>query len=368
MIGLILKSVRSRSVEYVAAIILIAAAAAAIRVQQSLAATAESQVHDLAHQLGNNILVLSENADLSSYYTLRYGDDSMPDTYPAKVSASAIGGKVKGMTPRLYGNVEIDGRELVLVGQKGVERAIPRAVSPGAIASAWGVAAATALGLSEGDVVRAGGKDLEVSLIAPGLTGGMSMAVFTELGVAQDILDRRGEINAIHMGGCWCSIDITTLAASVEKVLPGTRAITAEGVLASQIESHASVKRYSKVLSVMAAFLVAGVIAVLISFQIRRQIREIGLLLAIGARPAAVTLFFMIVAGVVGTLGVLGGFYLGVPLAARVLSLFNGPALAAAPGVLGRPLLVAILISLAAAFFPARRAATLDPTTVLREI
>ncbi len=367
MVRLFFKCVRARWFEFLAAVLVIAVVVSTVIVQHSLAISAENEIHDLAHRLGDNILVLSEKVELSDFYMLRFGDDSMPESYPRLALSSSIGQQIKGMVSRLYGNWEVQGVPLIVVGQSGITRAFPTDKSSAA-ASVWGDRAAKELSLNQGDIITIGNVNLEVSFIAEGLTDDMDLGIFTELEVAQRIFGRPETINAIHVSGCWCSIDIPALARQVEDVLPGTRAIAAEAILASQVQSQKSVQRYSKVLELVAILLVGGIIAALISSQVRRQVREIGLFLAVGAQPFIITGYFIVLAALVGLIGGLTGFLLGSPITEHLASQLVGRPLAVSNGILLPLVASATAASIAASFFPAHRAATVDPTTALREI
>ena len=39
------------------------------------------------------------------------------------------------------------------------------------------------------------------------------------LAAAQRVLGRPGELSALRLGGCWCRIDVATLAGEVEKLV-----------------------------------------------------------------------------------------------------------------------------------------------------
>jgi putative ABC transport system permease protein len=96
--------------------------------------------------------------------------------------------------------------------------------------------------------------------------------------------------------------------------------------------------------------------------------REIGTLMALGADSFLVLRIFLLKALLLGLAGGVGGYVLGTALAVAL-----GPHLAGVP-VLPMPILAlwAVVISagltLAASYFPARRAARLDPCATLQEI
>lgn len=367
MIRLFFHSVKSRWFEYVAGGAVVAVVVAALVVQQSLSASAENQIHDLAHNLGNNMLVVPAETDLFDFYTQRYDDATMPEDYPDKIRSSSLGRHIRRIQPQLFGNLEVDGVPLILVGQKGLFRSTgpPGSSIPFAV---LGDEAANHLDLAPGDTLIAGGESLVVKKVARSLPDGYDMAVLTELSVAQRILGRPGVINAMRMGGCWCRTDVPALAVDVQNLLPGTRAVTVAGVMKSQTGIIAKVKKYSKVLYGLAILLIAGITAALTSGQLRRQIREIGLLLAIGARSSSVIVLFILMAALVGSVGAAMGLLLGIPLTEYFTSRLIGYSLPISDIQFAPILALTIGVSIVSALVPALRAARLDPTIVLREL
>ena len=72
MFYFIVKSLRSRWFEYLLGALLIAPAGAVITSQRSLSASVEGKIHDLAHRLGKNMLVVPAKTDLSRFYELEF--------------------------------------------------------------------------------------------------------------------------------------------------------------------------------------------------------------------------------------------------------------------------------------------------------
>ena len=96
--------------------------------------------------------------------------------------------------------------------------------------------------------------------------------------------------------------------------------------------------------------------------------REIGTLMALGAESSLILRIFLLKALLLGLVGGISGFAIGTVVAVTL-----GPRLAGVP-VLPMPVLAvwAVLISagiaLAASYFPARRAARLDPCATFQEV
>jgi putative ABC transport system permease protein len=96
--------------------------------------------------------------------------------------------------------------------------------------------------------------------------------------------------------------------------------------------------------------------------------REIGTLMALGADSFLILRIFLLKALLLGFVGGVCGYLLGTVLAVTL-----GPKLAGVP-VLPMPMLalwatvISVVLALAASYFPARRAARLDPCSTFQEI
>lgn len=103
----------------------------------------------------------------------------------------------------------------------------------------------------------------------------------------------------------------------------------------------------------------------MVSLAVRQRTREIGIRIAVGARPAQVTRMFLTSGVSVGTLALM----LGLPLSVFAVKLGLSPVFTPE----GKPLQVGILIAAtqlavicAASWVPARRATLPDPVRTLR--
>jgi putative ABC transport system permease protein len=185
------------------------------------------------------------------------------------------------------------------------------------------------------------------------------------------------------------------LASDPSKVNDITTQLQNDGFFA--FSSQAIVDRLNSTFSVLQGFVGAvGVIALAIAgtgiantliTAIYERTREIGLMKAVGATDDQVMAVFLAEAGAIGGLGGLGGTLLGwlVALAANVLvQQYYLPTLTASSGgtttstaasgtliaapawlLIGVPFF-AVFMGVAAGWYPARRAASLDPVVALR--
>lgn len=367
---ILLGGLRARWLEHLLAAAAIAAAVGAAVSIHGLATTAERRVHKLAHDLGNNMLVVPKGMAMADFHALRFGKEGMSDSFPAKIRASDIGRHISSIQALLYGNSEAAGVPLVLVGGKSYSRQRPPSDWAPAGSVLLGRSIAARLGLGERTQLVLGAFRLAVQGVLHRPPNGLDMGAFMSLGVAQNILGREGELNAMRLAGCWCSIDVPALGAKVERLLPGTQAITVAGVLKAQKGTVSIVRRYKAVIPAVAVMIVGAIIVLMTAGQVRRQTREIGLLLAMGAQPGVVVGSIVGRSALVGAVGGALGWLLGVPVSNWLAGHLGG--------VWGRlvdfsfPQWLAVSISVAAiaaiaSLLPAWRAACIEPALVLRE-
>lgn len=364
MIRLVIGDLRRRWLEYLMGASAISVVIAALVVQRAMSVSAEESIHELAHKLGKNMLVVPAATDLGEFYRQRYDRSALPSDAVDRIRGAEMGAHIRTAESRLYGNATVNREAVIVVGRDG-RWPLPSG-NDGAPALA-GAEAARRLGVGVGATVTIGGVPLRIIDVIDSAPEGLDNAVFVPLATAQQALGRPGEVNALQLGGCWCRVDVPTLAANVEKLLPGSRALTVAGMAKAQKGSVATMARYSSMLHVAGGSLVAAVVAALVSSQARRRVREVGLLIAIGLPPVRVVSTMVLQSGVVGLLGALGGWLLAVPatrhLATRLLGVPVVPSAELLIPVLAATVLLSVLVALA----PAWRASTLDPTVVLRE-
>jgi putative ABC transport system permease protein len=103
----------------------------------------------------------------------------------------------------------------------------------------------------------------------------------------------------------------------------------------------------------------------MVGYSVSQHTKEIGVRMALGARPINVVLLMLRRSSTSIILGVGGGILLGVLLSKVLSSLLEGLTLLD-PLVLAAIALILAFVALAAAYLPARRAAKIDPVVALR--
>jgi ABC-type antimicrobial peptide transport system permease subunit len=136
--------------------------------------------------------------------------------------------------------------------------------------------------------------------------------------------------------------------------------------LASQIERSLFKERLMVILTTIFSTLALSLAAIglygLMSYSVTSRTREIGVRLALGARPSHV--LRMVLGAAIRMVG--AGLVVGLPLALLLSRLVQGMMFGVAPtdpATMASAVVVLALVGVAAAAVPARRAARLDPVT-----
>jgi predicted lysophospholipase L1 biosynthesis ABC-type transport system permease subunit len=148
--------------------------------------------------------------------------------------------------------------------------------------------------------------------------------------------------------------------------LPWSELTTGEARLASRMDPIRYVVLAAGALGVVALFLAAAGLYAVLSYTVLLRRHEIGVRLAIGARPADIARLVLGQSLRLAVVGLVAGFALVLPLTSVAEFLFVGVS-RLDPAAISLPAIVLIAAAVVAAYLPARRAARVDPVRALRE-
>ena len=354
--------------------------------------------------LGANILILPKSASLQDYYSSDVQDDEFPEEYVTRLATSDLQG-LDNLSPKLSVPIEVRGRRFTLTGILpknefqakaawqgagifsrpqgcGVVVNVPGVATPPAKETLLrkrviddldssevllGTEMAAALNVKQGDSVDLLGKRFAVTAVLPA-TGTVDDArAFAHLHTVQKLAGKGSVINAIEVVGC-CNEISKGLVQKINRLLPEAKVVTITQIVDTQIKTNGMMSKLS-LLFIGIIVLVGGAsIANYMYANVFERRKEIGTLMALGAGSSMVLKMFLLKALLLGTVGGVAGYLLGTVLAVAL-----GPRIAGVP-VLPMPVLavwalgISLAISIGASYFPARRAARLDPSSALQEL
>lgn len=271
---------------------------------------------------------------------------------------------------------------------RGIEPASGDAVvpiSPRVVRGAWrveggdaviGAGLAAELGLGPGDKLRLStpeGRSEIFTVSAVFDLGNKEVNdrwVMVALRAAQTLLDLSGGVTGIELKA-EDPFDAEALAAG----LAGRTGLEAESWMQVNRELLTALRSQSASSWMIQAFVVLAValgIASVLGVSVIQRSREIGILKAVGTSTPAVTRIFLVQGAVVGLVGSCAGGLLGALLGAAFQRAVKNPygdalfRIELTPALFLGAGAVALATGIVSAVFPARRAATLDPATVIR--
>ncbi|HUK89952.1 MAG TPA: ABC transporter permease, partial [Blastocatellia bacterium] len=163
--------------------------------------------------------------------------------------------------------------------------------------------------------------------------------------------------------------DATTILRQEVAALDSAQAVNAVTTSEAMVQRALARPRFAMIVigafAVIAGFLAMIGIYGIVSYNVSERTQEIGIRMALGAPSGRV--LGMISAGSLGlTVAGIGAGVLGAVIAARLMSGLLYGVHSTDPIVLGAISMLMLIVSQAAAYFPARRAAKIDPAVALR--
>jgi putative ABC transport system permease protein len=351
--------------------------------------------------LGANILILPKSASVQDYYSSDIQEDVFPEEYVTRLAESDLQG-LDNISPKLSIPAELGGKRFTLTGilpriefqakaawqgagvfarpqgcggvdllnMKAPEETLVRKRvidDLGQDEMLVGADVAASLRTKPGDKLKVLGKDFSVIAVLPQTGTVDDSRVFTHLHTVQQLAGKGSVLHAIEVVGC-CNQISAGLVQKINQLLPDAKVVTISQVVDTQIKTNRMMSRLSLLFLAIIAVVGGASIANYMYANVFERRREIGTLMALGAGSSVVLRIFLLKALLFGLAGGIGGYVLGTILAVAL-----GPRIAGV-GVLPMlwlmPLAIgfAVVVSLVASYFPARRASRLDPCTALQEI
>jgi putative ABC transport system permease protein len=366
--------------------------------------SSEQEVARQLESLGANVLILPRDATLQDYYSADMQGGSLPEEHVDEVLMSGLTG-VERLSPKLCVPAQLAGRQVTLTGilpqsefaaktawqsinlfsqkHQGCKKAHvePTAedAAPEALATRRSIEdlaeGETVVGadIAARDNIRPGssvellGRSLRVLAILPRTGTVDDSRVFAHLHTVQRMAQAGQVVSAIEVMGC-CEDAAGQLVPDLQKLLPDAKVVTISQVVKTQVGVNRLMAKGS--LFVFGVLVIVGgaSVASAISANVRERRREIGTMLALGATSGLIARMFLLKAAVVGLAGGLGGAALGMSLAVWFGPRWAGVAVGPLPSFAVLSALVAVVVALVAAYWPARRAAGLDPCICFQEV
>lgn len=233
-----------------------------------------------------------------------------------------------------------------------------------------GADAAMTLGVGTGDRVMLNERPFTVAAILNRLGSVEDGLLYANLATVQNLLGRPGELSMIEIAAYCNACPVEELAVQLSEVLPNGRVTALRQAALLREETINRFAVFSIILSATVLLVAALLILTTMMASVHERTLEIGIFRAIGFRAGHVMTIILLEAGLIGILGGAAGFMVG-NLAGRAAGPFLAGTTVAVtwqPQLLMPAVLLSVFLALSATFYPALRAARLDPVEALRFI
>ncbi len=190
--------------------------------------------------------------------------------------------------------------------------------------------------------------------------------IIVNLQVAQNLTNRPNEVHTVQVSALCNACPVDVFAGEIEEKIPYIDGKTVKQLVSAEMSVLGKVEDMMLLVTIVALLASAlGVSTTMTTSVIERQ-KEIGLMKSIGAENKRIASLFLTEAGLVGLVGGILGYLIGLVLAQIIgMSVFDSsvsPRLIVLPIVLG----ISIGMTLLASSLPVRRAIKIEPVIVLR--
>jgi putative ABC transport system permease protein len=347
--------------------------------------------------------VLPKSSTIQDYYAADAQAEVFPEEYVERLSGSGLEG-VDNLSPKLSVPLELGGKKLTLTGILpksefqakaawqgagifarpqgcGVVVDPPGAEAPPAQETLvrkrvidtleadeilLGADAARVLAADVGGKLTVLGRPFTVSAVLPQTGTVDDSRIFAHLHAVQELTGKGRVLGAIEIVGC-CEQISKGLVQKLNALLPEAKVVTIAQVVDTQLRTNRMMGQLSMLFLIIIVLVGGASIANYMYANVFERRREIGTLMALGAAPSVVLRLFLLKAMLLGVAGGAAGYGLGTVAAVTLGPRIAGVPVLPMPGLFLVAVGVALVVSVLASFFPARRAARLEPSLALLE-
>lgn len=358
----------------------LAAVVALITLSNSMTADIEQTMD----QFGANILITPKSNDLALSYggislgRVSFDQRELDPSVLHRIKTIKNRQNIAVVAPKVLGAVKVQNKDLLLVGVDfEAELRLKRwwrltGTKPAAADDLLlGNAAAKVLGIKPGDRLELAGRSFKVSAVLQDTGSQDDSLLFVPLAAAQAITGKKDRITLIEVAALCGGCPITDMAGQISRALPDAKVSAIKQVVEGRLQTIGQLKRFSLGMGGVIALISLALVFITMMGSVNERKAEIGIFRAIGYRTGHVMGIILLEAGLVGLLSGLTGYLLGLGAAAGALSLMAqsvNPKLLVQWQVALPSILSVALVSLMAAYYPARRAGGMDPTDALRSL
>jgi putative ABC transport system permease protein len=380
MLSIIIKEIVHRKLNFIFGAVAVTMAVALVVSFFTMSSASNRETIRLTRDMGFNLRIIPKETDMNDFWTNGYSGITMPENYVLKFNQFKDFSYAH-LATTLHERITWQGKDVILTGLtlKEVEPS-GRAKSPmiftiekGTVQIGYEVA--KAFKIKKGETIHLLDEQFFVAKVLPENGSDDDIRIFMQLPDAQQVLNKKGQINEIKALNCLCLSDpdanpLDILRDQLEKVLPQAKVVLNKTIAMARERQRIMVVNYFSFILPIVIFVCAAWIGMLAMLNVKDRKQEIGVLRALGYGADKVAVLFLGRAILIGVIGAIVGFVIGT-----LLSLKYGPEIFRITAKSIRPIYNLLILSLLCApvfaaissFIPAIIAVTQDPALTLRD-
>jgi putative ABC transport system permease protein len=335
-------------------------------------------------EFGANILVVPRSNDLSlSYGGLNIGGVSvdtqmLKDSDVPKIRQIEVRENISTVSPKLIGVVEIEGKKILLTGVLFQEEIrlkkwwkihgdIPKSRDEVLL----GNEVAVRLFKSTHDYLTISGKTVRISGILDETGSQDDFLIFGDLTFVQEGLKKPGALSLIEVSAFCISCPIEEIVSQISKVLPHAKVTAIKQTLQTKMEALGHFKKFSLGISIIVLLIGGLIVFTNMMASVNERKREIGIFRAIGFRKSHIIRIIFLEAFVVGLIGGVTGYLLGLGISyilGPIITGIKGGGILIDPALAVGVVFLSVTMGILSSIYPAIHASKMDPTTALRAL
>ena len=401
---LIWKELKERPTSMVTCLLAISLGVTALVAVRNVTVFSEVAVSQKLEALGANILLLPQSVSLHDYYAADMSGKTLPEEHATKLALANLEG-VESISPKLCVPTELAGRSVTLTGilpqsefeakaawqtvalfsnkhvgcKKACRPFAKKDAAPESLVTTRvihelqdnealvGSDVAELSGVKLGERITLLGESFNVSAVLPPTGTVDDSRVFAHLHTVQRLSNAGEVVNVIEVMGC-CEDAAGSLVPRLGEVFPDAKVVTIAHVVKTQVDVNRLMGRLSYLFLGILTLIGGASVAGAMFSNVSERRREIGTMMALGASPGFVARLILGKAVIVGLVGGALGYLGGTSLAYWLGPQLAGIAVQPMPSLAALSAGLAVIVSVGASYWPAIRAARLDPCLCFREV
>ena len=383
MFTITVKDLTRRKGKLLLALLSVAIAVSAFAAITTIFSAAEDGLWDEASKYGANIIIKPKTEQVSllagstTLGTLSTGDNYINESDLEFIQTIENKANIAVVAPKLYGIIEINATKAVLLGINSTQESRLKpwwkidGEWPGEGEVLLGTDIAENLQLKAGDVFMASNghtRNFTVSGVLDGTGAAEDAFIIMNLHDAQDVLERPGLISTAEVRALCNDCPVDEMSRQIEGAVPGVEARAISQIVMGEMAMIAKTKSSAMAVALVTLLVSAMTVASTMLAAINDKTKEIGIMRAVGASDGQITFMVMLEGTIIGFIGGIIGFAGGTLAAMLFGPMLFDSVVHPLYGLLPQVIVVSMLICMAAAYLPARRALDIDPVEVLRDV